>query len=106
MDPNNSWVSLATQIPLVGLFIWFSLRLITLFQSNLERRDKDWRAFLTEQRQENHASLAAMASRFSDEIHCLTSEVQQLKGTLWEHLDETATQLNTDSMPGTSRPRK
>lgn len=42
-------VSLLTQIPLVGLFIWFTLRLSGDYRADAEKRDKQWQTFIEQQ---------------------------------------------------------
>lgn len=87
----ESWISLAIQIPLVGLFIWFSLRLVSAFLTSnetitknfvesMDRRDQAWREFIREQREANNAAIQNMASRFSDEIRALGKEVAAMRG--------------------------
>lgn len=59
MEPN--YLNLLIQIPLVGAFIWFSLKQQTLFQQSAEKRDAEWRNFLLEQRMGNNEALARLA---------------------------------------------
>lgn len=43
---DASLISLAIQIPLVGIFIWYSLRMYQSFQTSLEKRDAAYLATL------------------------------------------------------------
>lgn len=36
----DTYISLLAQVPLVGIFIWFTLKLITIFQTAQDARDK------------------------------------------------------------------
>jgi hypothetical protein len=77
----EAWVSLAIQIPIVGIFVWFSLQLISSFLKAIDQRDKSWQEFLNQQRDADRASIANMAARFADEIRTLGKEVAELRGT-------------------------
>lgn len=98
----EAWISLAIQIPLVGLFIYFSIMVIDKFLKTLseltaayarsvetvsksfvdsaDKRDAAWREFFNSQREANNQSIQNMAQRFSDEIRTLGKEVAQLRG--------------------------
>jgi len=45
-DSGLSWLSLFIQIPLVGIFIWFTLQLLKLNREERVSRDSEWRSFL------------------------------------------------------------
>lgn len=88
----EAWLGLAVQIPIVGIFVWFSLQLISYFLKSIDERDKQWREFLkqqadttnvqmTQQREANNAAIASMAARFADEIRALGKEVAELRGS-------------------------
>jgi hypothetical protein len=79
---NDTYISLLIQVPLVGIFVWFSLRLISVFLASLEKRDAQWQAFLEEQRKASHEAIAHMAGRFSDEIKALAKEVAEIRGKI------------------------
>ncbi len=79
--PEN-YISLLAQIPLVGIFVWFSLRLITVFMASLEKRDEQWRVFLEQQRLTSQDAMAHMAGRFADEIKAIGKEVAEIRGKL------------------------
>jgi hypothetical protein len=81
MTNIEPYVGLLIQIPLVGIFVWFSLQLITIFLSSLDARDQQWRLFMEQERRANHEAIANMAQRFSDEIRVLGKEVSELRGT-------------------------
>ncbi len=79
---DNTYISLFIQIPLVGIFVWFSLRLISIFLESLDKRDAQWKAFLEEQRKASHEAIAHMAGRFADEIKALAKEVAEIRGKI------------------------
>jgi hypothetical protein len=93
MTPNlEAYIGLLIQIPLVGIFVWFSLQLISVFLksmtdlrnsfiSSMDLRDREWRTYIDQERQSNHAAIAHMAQRFADEIRVLSKEVAELRGT-------------------------
>lgn len=98
----ESWVTLAIQVPLVGLFIIFSIVMIEKFLKSIdaltkafansietitksfvdsaEKRDVAWREFFNQQREANSAAIGNMADRFSSEIHALSKEVAEMRG--------------------------
>ena len=80
MSNIESYIGLLIQIPLVGIFVWFSLQLISIFLKSLDARDQQWRLFIEQERRANHEAIANMAARFSDEIRVLGKEVSELRG--------------------------
>lgn len=80
MTPALDYVGLLIQIPLVGIFVWFTLLIIDKFLKSIDTRDAAWRDFMNQQRQANNDAIANMAARFSDEIRALGKEVSELRG--------------------------
>ena len=78
----ENYIGLLAQIPLVGIFVWFSLTLIKIFQESLEKRDASWQIFLADQRKQANDAIQAMAERFADEIRALGKEVSEVKGKI------------------------
>jgi hypothetical protein len=100
----ESWVSLAIQIPLVGLFIIFSIMMIDKFLKSIsdmtkaysnsievvtktfvdsaDKRDAAWREFFSQQREANNQSIQNMAIRFSDEIRAIGKDVAAMRGEM------------------------
>lgn len=76
----EAYIGLLIQIPLVGIFVWFSLDLIAKFLKSIDARDEQWRAFFNQQREANNQAIDNMARRFADEIRALGKEVAELKG--------------------------
>jgi hypothetical protein len=90
---TEAYIGLLIQVPLVGIFVWFSLKIVSIFMASLdlrdrqwttslESRDKQWQDFLEQQRKANNEAIAHMAQRFSDEIKQLGKEVAELRGAI------------------------
>lgn len=88
--PVTDYIGLLIQVPLVGIFVWFALQLVRLFNDTITKRDDAWRVFLEQQeeasrsflKQNADASTAAiqqMTARFADEIRNLTKEITELR---------------------------
>ncbi len=82
MQGGEAYIGLLIQVPLVGIFVWFSLKMITIFMASIDERDKAWQLFLDQQRQANNTAIAHMAERFSDEIRSLGKEVAAIRSEL------------------------
>ena len=83
MEANlPDFLGLFVQIPLVGIFVWFSLQLISTFLKSIDSRDEQWREFFNLQRESNNAAIHSMATRFSDEIRVLGKEISDLRGKM------------------------
>jgi len=83
----ENYLGLLIQIPLVGIFVWFSLKLISQFLEhlrdqrlaylkNLEDQTVAWRTFIEQERKASHEALAHMAQRFADEIRALAKTIE------------------------------
>jgi len=101
MTPADNWITLAIQVPLVGLFIYFSIVMIDKFLKAIgdltkafsltvetitksfvdsaDKRDAAWRDFFNQQREANAQAIQNMAVRFSDEIRVIGKEVSALR---------------------------
>ena len=67
----EGYISLLVQIPLVGMFIWFTLRQNHDFLTAMEKRDEQWRIFLKAQTD----SMSTAISRIAEEVKNLGREV-------------------------------
>jgi len=83
------YIGLLVQVPLVGIFVWFSLQLINIFLKSISDlrntfvdsitdRDKEWMIFLEQERKANHEAIGHMAERFADEIRVLGKAVTEM----------------------------
>jgi len=78
----ETWIGLAIQIPLVGIFVYFTLIIIDKFLKSIDTRDAAWREFFNTQREANNQSIASMAERFATEIRSLGKEIAELRGNV------------------------
>ena len=67
----GEWANLLVQIPLVGVFIWFTLQFLKLQREERDQtatkareermqRDKEWRSWLTSEQEKNSTALVAL----------------------------------------------
>jgi hypothetical protein len=80
MENLSSYLGLLVQVPLVGIFVWFSLKLVGLFLAALDKRDEQWQQFIAQQQAMAQEATRNMAVRFADEIRVLGKEISELKG--------------------------
>lgn len=85
MENAEAYIGLLIQVPLVGIFIWFTLRIVDRFLKTLEQRDLQWQEFLAGQRKENSEALSSLAARLGDEIKSIAVEVARFNGVLTAH---------------------
>ncbi len=71
----ESVISLLTQIPLVGIFIWFILERDKRSDAKQVERDNQWREFLKEQREQNNGAIA----RLAEEIKKIAERVSEMQ---------------------------
>lgn len=81
---TGDYLGLLIQVPLVGVFIWFALRLVSMFLDSLEKRDLQWQNFLKEQREATNTSMSNLAARLGDEMKEISKEVSELRGRIRE----------------------
>lgn len=78
---DASLVSLLSQIPLVGIFIWFVLTMMDRYSKERSERDAQWREFLKELRDAQSQTI----SRLAEEIRGMSIEVVQVRESLNRH---------------------
>jgi hypothetical protein len=66
MTGIEPWINLLIQIPLVGIFVWFTLERDKRAQANEVERDTQWRDFLKEQRVANNEALGRLAEEIKN----------------------------------------
>jgi len=76
---TTDYIGLLIQIPLVGIFVWFSLKLIDSFLKAIDARDLQWRAFIEQERIADRQAIAHMAERFANEIRNLADEISKFQ---------------------------
>lgn len=78
MPASEYYISLLVQIPLVGIFVWFSLQLIAIFLRAIDARDQQWRQWIEQERHANNEALKSMAERFANEIRNMQQRLGEL----------------------------
>ncbi len=68
-------ISLLVQIPLVGIFVWFTLEIMKRQERSNDRRDDQWREFLKDQAEQYNSAI----SRIAEEVKANTSVLQMLR---------------------------
>ena len=81
----ETYIGLLIQVPLVGVFIWFTLKIVDRFMASLDARDKQWQDFLAQQRKETNEAMTSLATRLGEEIKLVTNEVSKFNGILSAH---------------------
>ena len=77
----ETYIGLLIQVPLVGVFIWFALRLVDIFLKSLEQRDGQWQSFLREQREANNMAMG----RLAEELKSITLNITRVEVMLQSH---------------------
>lgn len=72
-------ISLLVQVPLVGIFVWFTLQLSKNMQKQQDERDAQWRDFLREQRESNNAALGRLADEIKSNTQVLTAHMATIR---------------------------
>ncbi len=81
MTTIDSIIPLLIQVPLVGVFMWFVLEINKRQAEERERRDKEWRDFLIEERlRRGEASL-----RLAEEMKALAALVTASNTLIIQH---------------------
>jgi uncharacterized metal-binding protein len=81
----ETYIGLLIQVPLVGVFIWFTLKIVDRFMASLDARDKQWQDFLAQQRKETNEAMTSLATRLGEEIKSVTNKVAEFNGILSAH---------------------
>lgn len=69
------YIGLLIQVPLVGMFIWFTLRQNKDFLEAMEKRDEQWRGFLNSHTESTNQAIG----RIAEEVKSLSREVSALR---------------------------
>ena len=59
-------IQFALQLPIVGVFMWFTLELMKREQAERMKRDEDWRKFLIEQRDAANHGMSRLAEEIKE----------------------------------------
>ena len=74
----GEWINLLVQLPLVGVFIWFTLRLMQMVQDEREKRDTEWRTWLSDKQDKTEGVLIGLTTSFtqlSEKTHAIDLSV-------------------------------
>ena len=66
-------IQFALQLPIVGVFMWFTLEMMKREQVERAKRDDDWRKFLSEQREATNTGLARLAEEIKENGKLVTT---------------------------------
>lgn len=69
------------QLPFLGIFVWFALRMLGDFRVDSATRDETWRIFLSEERQRSERAL----DRGLSEIKRLAEALERLAKAADDH---------------------
>lgn len=99
MDPINwtPFISLAIQIPLVGVFIWFTLQLQKRHDESQGQRDKDWRDFVTQQRSDHISHEVAMQDKWREFLEKEDKENKEVLDRLTNKIETMANTLTASN---------
>jgi hypothetical protein len=78
---STDWLPLLIQVPLVGIFIVFTLIMLKNFMDFIERRDRQWQSFMEQQGVNSNASI----TRLENKVDNNTQEVRNLVTLLNTH---------------------
>jgi len=82
-------ISLLIQIPLVGIFVWFTLKLSDQHRQERKERDREWREWLHDERQNSQDFLMKERSlrdeAFNKSFGRLAEEVKGVQTALVKH---------------------
>jgi len=89
METLQPYISLFVQIPIVFIFVWFSINMLDKFLRALEKRDEQlakrdeqFQVFLEQQRKSSFDAMGHMTGRFADEIKALGKDIAELRGKI------------------------
>jgi hypothetical protein len=74
-------MQMLTQLPMLGIFVWFILEWSNRLGKEREQRDKEWREFLQEER--NHRAEAI--GRLAEEIKTVSKQLSEISGLMQSH---------------------
>lgn len=78
---TESVFSLLSQLPLVGIFVWFILSWSKRIDDGQTARDQQWRDYLQQERDYRTDA----TKRLAEEIKAIAAEVNRLNGLLSAH---------------------
>jgi hypothetical protein len=67
----NFLVSIAAQVPIVAIFIWFTLKIQDKSDQMVQRRDEQWRKFLEESEKRSMEAYMGIVSELKEVATCV-----------------------------------
>jgi hypothetical protein len=99
MSPNlDLLVQVASQIPIVAVFVWFVLQMYDRFQKSQMLRDAEWREFLSAEAKKNieaYNRVAVELISLGDKLKLLGEQLKLQSEVLLNH-DKKVDQLSSD----------
>jgi len=86
MDPNL--ISLLVQIPLVGIFVWFTLRMSADYRADTNRRDDQWQKFIEQQNELWRNFIRELVERSSEAEDMTSQRLAELALVIRQLLDK------------------
>jgi uncharacterized protein YukE len=81
-------VSLLIQIPLVGIFVWFTLRLSADYRADTEKRDAQWQTFISQQNELWRNFIRELVERSSSADDTVSQRLSELAGVIRSLVDD------------------
>lgn len=81
-------ISLLIQIPLVGAFMWFALRLSADYRADTDKRDKQWQAFIEQQNELWRNFIRELVERSSNADDMVSQRLSELATITRSLLDD------------------
>ena len=85
---NTDFISLLIQIPLVGIFVWFTLRLSADYRNDTTRRDEQWQRFIEQQNELWRNFIRELVERSSDAEDMTSQRLTELAVIIRGLLDD------------------
>jgi hypothetical protein len=85
---NSDLISLLIQIPLVGIFVWFALRLSADYRTDTARRDEQWQRFIEQQNELWRNFIRELVERSSNSEDMTAQRLTELATVIRGLLDD------------------
>ena len=84
----SEYINLLIQIPLVGIFVWFALRLSADYRADAEKRDKQWQTFIDQQNELWRSFIKDLVERSSSADDIVSQRLAELATVIRSLLDD------------------
>jgi len=82
------YIPLLIQIPLVGIFVWFTLRLSADYRADASRRDEQWQKFIEQQNELWRSFIKELVERSSTAEDMTSQRLTELATIIRGLLDD------------------